>query len=121
MAIGTVKWFSDGKGFGFINPDDHSKDAFVHHSAIVGGGFQSLAEGAKVSYDTESGPKGPKAVNVRPVYEARDLRQGRNLTGRGSDARQLASVALKITLALANPHSAPPLGWSAADLASPRP
>jgi CspA family cold shock protein len=67
MATGTVKWFSDEKGFGFITPDDHSNDVFVHHSAIVGDGYRSLAEGAKVSYDTESGPKGPKAVNVQPI------------------------------------------------------
>jgi CspA family cold shock protein len=68
MATGTVKWFSDEKGFGFITPDDESKDLFVHHSAIVGGGYRSLAEGAKVSYDAEAGEKGPKAVNVQLVY-----------------------------------------------------
>jgi cold shock protein len=67
MAIGTVKWFSDEKGFGFITPDDQSKDLFVHHSAIVGGGYRSLAEGAKVSYEAEAGDKGPKAVNVQLV------------------------------------------------------
>jgi cold shock protein len=68
MATGTVKWFSDEKGFGFITPDDQSKDLFVHHTAIVGnGGYRSLSEGAKVSYDAESGPKGPKAVNVQPA------------------------------------------------------
>ena len=65
MATGTVKWFSDDKGFGFITPDDQSKDLFVHHSAIVGEGYRSLAEGAKVSYDAEAGDKGPKAVNVQ--------------------------------------------------------
>jgi CspA family cold shock protein len=64
MASGTVKWFNDDKGFGFITPDEGGKDLFVHHQAINGSGFRSLAEGAKVSYDTEAGDKGPKAVNV---------------------------------------------------------
>jgi CspA family cold shock protein len=64
MATGTVKWFNDDKGFGFITPDDNSKDLFVHHSGINSSGFKSLAEGAKVSYDAEAGDKGPKAVNV---------------------------------------------------------
>ncbi len=67
MATGTVKWFSDDKGFGFITPDDQSKDLFVLHTAIVGEGYRSLAEGAKVSYYAEAGDKGPKAVNVRVV------------------------------------------------------
>ncbi len=65
MATGTVKWFNDQKGFGFITPDDPGKDLFVHKSGIVGDGYQSLSEGAKVSYDSESGEKGPKAVNVQ--------------------------------------------------------
>jgi CspA family cold shock protein len=68
MATGTVKWFNDDKGFGFITPDDQSKDLFVHHTAIVGtNGYRSLAEGAKVSYEAERGDKGPKAVNVQTI------------------------------------------------------
>ena len=64
MSTGTVKWFSDEKGFGFITPDDAGKDLFVHHSAIQGDGYKSLAEGAKVSYQAEQGPKGPAAAFV---------------------------------------------------------
>jgi cold shock protein len=67
MAIGTVKWFSDDKGYGFITPDEGGKDLFVHHTGIAGNGFRSLQEGAKVSYDEQSSDKGPKAVNVQPV------------------------------------------------------
>ncbi|MCW3066341.1 MAG: cold-shock DNA-binding domain protein [Solirubrobacterales bacterium] len=67
MATGTVKWFSDDKGFGFITPDEAGKDLFVHHTGIAGDGYRSLSEGARVSYDSEAGPKGPKAVNVTPV------------------------------------------------------
>lgn len=67
MAQGTVKWFSDQKGFGFITPDDGSQDVFVHHSAIQGMGFKSLAENDVVTFDVEQGPKGPRAVNVVKV------------------------------------------------------
>jgi CspA family cold shock protein len=63
MEQGTVKWFNDSKGFGFITVDDGT-EAFVHHSSIQGNGFKSLAEGDRVSFDTEKGPKGPKAINV---------------------------------------------------------
>jgi CspA family cold shock protein len=64
MAGGTVKWFSDEKGFGFITPDDGGKDLFVHHTGISGDGFKSLTEGARVTFEAEDGDKGPKAVNV---------------------------------------------------------
>jgi CspA family cold shock protein len=67
MATGTVKWFSDDKGFGFITPDDQTPDLFVHHSTIVGEGYRSVAEGAKVSFETEAGPKGPRAINVQSL------------------------------------------------------
>jgi cold shock protein len=67
MATGTVKWFSDQKGYGFITPDENGKDLFVHHSAIVGNGYRSLEDGARVSFDAEAGPKGPQAVNVKPI------------------------------------------------------
>ena len=67
MATGTVKWFSDDKGFGFITPDDSGQDLFVHQTAIQGNGLRSLAEGTKVSYDAERGPKGPAASNVQTL------------------------------------------------------
>ncbi|MEO6194259.1 MAG: cold-shock protein [Thermoanaerobaculia bacterium] len=61
---GRVKWFNDSKGFGFITPEDGQKDCFVHHSAIQGDGFKSLAEGDRVEYDIVEGNKGPAANNV---------------------------------------------------------
>ena len=64
MAEGTVKWFSSEKGYGFITPDDGSKDLFVHFSNISGDGYKSLNDGARVSYEAEEGPKGPVATNV---------------------------------------------------------
>jgi CspA family cold shock protein len=67
MATGTVKWFNNDKGFGFITPDEGGKDLFVHHSSINGSGFRTLADGARVSYDSEDGPKGPKAINVESL------------------------------------------------------
>jgi len=67
MATGTVKWFNDEKGYGFIAPDEAGKDLFVHHSKISGSGFKSLTEGAKVSYETEQSPKGPAAANVELI------------------------------------------------------
>ncbi len=67
LAQGTVKWFSDEKGFGFITPEDGSKDVFVHHSNILGDGFKSLSEGQLVTYDSGEGRKGPEAKNVQPA------------------------------------------------------
>ena len=67
MATGTVKWFSDDKGYGFITPDEGGKDLFVHHSEIQADGFRSLREGEEVEFEVTQGTKGPQAVNVKPV------------------------------------------------------
>ena len=64
---GTVKWFNDSKGFGYVTPEDGSKDCFVHHSAIQGQGFKSLRDGQEVEFDIVQGQKGPAAENVTPV------------------------------------------------------
>jgi CspA family cold shock protein len=64
MRTGTVKWFNESKGYGFIKPEDGGKDVFVHHSAIKGGGFKTLAEGQRVTFDVKQGPKGLQAVDV---------------------------------------------------------
>ena len=69
MAEGTVKWFNDDKGFGFITPDDSGKDLFVHHNSIQGSGFKSLAEGEKVEFDIVQGQKGPAAENVTKIKD----------------------------------------------------
>ncbi len=66
-TTGVVKWFNDDKGFGFITPDDGSKDCFVHYSAIDGNGFRSLAEGDRVEFEVTQGQKGPAAENVRKI------------------------------------------------------
>jgi CspA family cold shock protein len=67
MATGTVKWFSNDKGYGFITPDEPGKDLFVHQTSLLGEGYRTLAEGARVSYDAEAGAKGPQAVNVQQL------------------------------------------------------
>lgn len=64
MATGTVKWFNEAKGYGFITPEDGSKDLFVHFSNIQSDGFKTLAEGANVTYESRQGDKGPEAINV---------------------------------------------------------
>lgn len=67
VSRGTVKWFNETKGYGFIRPEDGGKDVFVHHSAIKGSGFKTLAEGQQVNFDVEQTPKGLAAANVEPV------------------------------------------------------
>ena len=70
MATGTVKWFNDAKGYGFIAPSEGGKDVFVHYTAVTGDGFKTLAEGAQVEFEVEQGEKGPQAQNVTVVGAA---------------------------------------------------
>ena len=82
MPQGTVKWFNDEKGYGFISPDEGGEDLFVHYSGIAGDGFRSLEEGTKVSYEATQGKKGMQAENVSLVYNVRYPKregQGRSL------------------------------------------
>ncbi len=67
MATGTVKWFNDAKGYGFITPESGTEDLFVHHTNINGDGYKSLAEGAQVEFDQRAGTKGPEATNVKAI------------------------------------------------------
>ncbi len=67
MITGTVKWFNDSKGYGFLTRHDDDKDVFVHHSAIIGTGFKSLADGQQVTFEVQQGQKGPSASNVQPA------------------------------------------------------
>ncbi len=67
MATGTVKWFNNAKGYGFITPDGETKDVFVHHSQIAGEGYKSLTENQRVEFEVREGQKGPEATNVTPV------------------------------------------------------
>lgn len=67
MATGTVKWFNDAKGFGFITPDEGGEDLFAHFSAIQSSGYKSLAENQRVSFDVTVGPKGKQAANIQPI------------------------------------------------------
>ena len=67
IATGVVKWFNDAKGYGFIQPDEGGKDLFVHHTEVVGSGFKSLTEGAKVSFESRDGQKGPEATQVDTI------------------------------------------------------
>ena len=83
MATGTVKWFNDSKGYGFITPDEGTKDLFVHHSNIAGEGFKTLAEGARVEFEQREGAKGPEATSVAPVASRHGVSRGRS-GGRGS-------------------------------------
>ena len=84
VGTGTVKWFSDEKGFGFITPDGGGRDLFVHFSGITGDGYRSLSEGAKVSFEEENGDKGPKAINVQKGLKLKPWTRGTASPGTSS-------------------------------------
>jgi CspA family cold shock protein len=92
MATGTVKWFNDDKGYGFVTPDDAGKDLFVHHSDISGEGFKSLEEGAKVSYDSEPGDKGPRGASE--LYRKPRIRGAFVLSGAASPRNEIRTRSL---------------------------
>jgi cold shock protein len=86
MPTGTVKWFNNDKGYGFIEPDDGGKDLFVHHTAITGSGYKSLEDGAKVEYEEEQGPKGPTPPTSAPSERRLSHQPSTARLGRGRDA-----------------------------------
>ena len=93
MATGTVKWFNDAKGYGFITPDDGSEDLFAHFSAIQMGGFKTLKEGQKVSFEVTQGPKGKQASNIQAAQAAlARLRVSKPAAGWQSDLRKPVSL-----------------------------
>ncbi len=93
MATGTVKWFNDDKGFGFITPDDGGEDLFVHHTGIAGGGFKSLEEGERVTYEVTQGRRGPQAGNVR--------RASASSAGRPDPSRERKTMAVPLEVGAA--------------------
>src|SRR5437867_2686983 len=99
-TTGTVKWFNDAKGFGFITPEGGQKDCFVHHSAIQGGGFRTLAEGERVEFDIVQGAKGPAAENVTKVGGGGGGRQAARERQGASRALRRARLSLFLLLPL---------------------
>ena len=93
MATGTVKWFNDSKGFGFITPDDGGKDLFAHHTSIQMDGYKSLKEAQKVEFEVQSGPKGPCAANIRAI-SVRDTPRGTTAESRRNRFRKARATGL---------------------------